>query len=174
MLAVAREKLPAGTPLHLADMTSFTLSARYDAIICAYQGVNHLLSLAAWRSFFGCAYRHLNAGGVLVFDIATVRYLMAMASAAKIVQQFADHYLLIRVHTTDGVLFEWHIEVFERQRDGQYRLLTQVVRMRSFPVKEIRAALRRQFTGIEVIGGDDHSADQHGADRIWLACAKPT
>ena len=174
MLAVAREKLPTGTPLYLADMTSFTLSARFDAIICAYQGINHLLSLAAWRSFFGCAYRHLNAGGVLVFDIATVRYLMTMASAQKIVQQFAGHYLLIKVHTIDGVLFEWHIEVFELQRDGQYRLLTQVVRMRSFPVQEIRAALRRRFTGIEVIGGDDNSADQHGADRIWLACTKPT
>jgi hypothetical protein len=46
--------------------------------------------------------------------------------------------------------------------------------MRSFPVQEIRAALRRRFTGIEVIGGDDNSADQHGADRIWLACTKPT
>jgi hypothetical protein len=78
------------------------------------------------------------------------------------------------VHTVDGVLFEWHIEVFELQRDGQYRLLTQVVRMRSFPVQEIRAALRRRFAGIEVIGGDGNSADQHGADRIWLACTKPT
>lgn len=173
MLAAARDKLPGGTPLYLADMTSFKLSARFDAIICAYQGVNHLLSLAAWKSFFGCAYRHLNAGGVFVFDIATVRYLMTMASTPQIVQPFGGHYLLIRVRTTDGVLFEWHIELFELQRDGRYKLLTQSVRMRSFPVEEIRAMLRRRFTGIEVIGGDGHSVDQDGADRIWLACAKP-
>jgi SAM-dependent methyltransferase len=164
MLAVARDKLPGGTPLYLADMTSFTLSARFDAIVCAYQGVNHLLSLEAWKSFFGCAYRHLNAGGVFVFDIATVRYLMTMASTPKIVQPFAGHYLLIRVRTPNGVVFEWHIEVFELQRDGRYRLLTQIVRMRSFPVADIRAALRRWFTGVEVIGGED---------RIWLACLKP-
>jgi SAM-dependent methyltransferase len=164
MLAVARDKLPGGTPLYLADMTRFTLSARFDAIVCAYQGVNHLLSLEAWKSFFGCAYRHLNAGGVFVFDIATVRYLMTMASTPKIVQPFAGHYLLIRVRTPNGVVFEWHIEVFELQRDGRYRLLTQIVRMRSFPVADIRAALRRWFTGVEVIGGED---------RIWLACLKP-
>jgi hypothetical protein len=36
--------------------------------------------------------------------------------------------------------------------------------MRSFPVGDIRAALRRWFTGVEVIGGED---------RIWLACLKP-
>ena len=52
MLAVARAKLPAGTPLYQADMTSFRLDARFDAVVCAYQGVNHLLSFPAWESFF--------------------------------------------------------------------------------------------------------------------------
>jgi cyclopropane fatty-acyl-phospholipid synthase-like methyltransferase len=107
-------------PLYLADMTSFTLSTRFDAIVCAYQGVNHLLSLSAWQSFFGCAYRHLNPGGMLVFDIATVRYLMTMASIPKVVEQFGDNYLQITVSTTDGARFRWHIDVFELQRDGRY------------------------------------------------------
>src|SRR5690242_21530876 len=64
MLAVAQAKLPAGTPLYQADMTSFRLDARFDAVVCAYQGVNHLLSFPAWESFFRCVYEHLNAGGV--------------------------------------------------------------------------------------------------------------
>src|SRR5215813_6577089 len=63
MLAVARGKLPAGTALYEADMTAFRLRRRFDVIVCAYQGVNHLLSLPDWRRFFDCAYRHLNPGG---------------------------------------------------------------------------------------------------------------
>ena len=55
MLAVAREKLSAAVPLHLADMSSFELGTRFDAIACAYQGVNHLLSFPAWNGFFACA-----------------------------------------------------------------------------------------------------------------------
>src|SRR6266536_6420156 len=47
MLAVARAKLPGDVPLYLADMTSFTLGARFDASVRAYQRVNHLLSLSA-------------------------------------------------------------------------------------------------------------------------------
>jgi SAM-dependent methyltransferase len=172
MLAVARAKLPAGTPLYLADMTSFDLGTRFDAIVCAYQGVNHLLSAAALQSFFGCACRHLNADGILVFDIATVGYLKAMAATPRIVEQFGDNYLQIRVRTADGVLFEWHIEVFELQPDGTYRLLTQVIELRSFPVERIRAALHPWFAGIEVIADDDSCADPDGAGRIWLACAK--
>jgi hypothetical protein len=154
-------------------MTSFTLRTRFDAIVCAYQGVNHLLSFSAWQSFFGCAYRHLNPGGMLVFDIATVRYLMTMASIPKVVEQFGDNYLQITVSTTDGARFRWHIEVFELQRDGRYRLLTQTVEMRSFPVDQVIQALCRRFTDIEVIGGDGLSADRESDGRIWLACARP-
>ena len=172
MLAVAREKLPGGTPLYLADMTSFRLGVTFDVIVCAYQGVNHLLSLAAWKSFFGCAYDHLNDGGVLVFDIAPVGYLARMASSPGIVEQFADNYLLIRVGTADGAVFQWQIEVYELQPDGSYRLLTETVEMRSFPVDRIRAALRRRFTDVETIDPDGSPADPDNQDRIWFACAR--
>jgi len=172
MLAVARAKLPAGTPLYQADMTSFRLDARFDAVVCAYQGVNHLLSFPAWESFFRCVYEHLNAGGVFVFDIATVGHLVRMAGLEKIVQQFGDNYLLIRVHTADGAVFQWRIEVYELQPDGRYRLLTEVVEMTSFPVGRVREALGHWFTGIEVTG-DGGSADPDAEDRIWLTCVKP-
>jgi SAM-dependent methyltransferase len=172
MLAVARAKLPAGTPLYLADMTCFRLDARFDAVVCAYQGVNHLLSFAAWESFFRCVHEHLNVGGVFVFDTATVGYLTRMASIPKIVQQFGDNYSLIRVRTADGAVFEWRIEVYELQPDRQYRLLTQTVELRSFPVDHVRKALDRWFTGIEVTGGDGSSADPDAQDRIWLTCVK--
>lgn len=173
MLAVARAKLPKGTPLHLADMTCFKLNAKFDAIVCAYQGVNHLLSLSAWRDFFGCAYEHLTDGGVFIFDITTVSNLLKMASIPKIVQQFGDNYLLLRVSTVDGLVFEWRVEVFDLQRDGRYRLLTQTVEMRSFPVDIIREALRPRFIDIEVVDSGGSSADEDNEDRIWFVCTKP-
>lgn len=172
MLAVARRKLPAGTPLHLADMAGFDTGASYDAIVCAYQGVNHLLSFAAWTGFFGCAGRHLSPGGVFVFDIASVGYLRAMASAAPAVQEFGGHYLRTRLHMTGAASFEWRIEMFELQPDGKYRLLTQMVEMKSFPVARIRTALGRWFTGVEVIVGDGSAADPDTVDRVWLACVR--
>ena len=172
MLAVAREKLPGRTQLYLADMTSFRLDARFDVIVCAYQGFNHLLSLAAWQSGFDRACEHLNRGGLFLFDIATVSHLDQMASVPQIVQEFAGNYLLIRVRTDDGMVFDWHIEVYELQPDGTYRLLTQTVALRSFPLADIREALRARFSGVEMIS-DGNPADTQREDRIWFVCCKP-
>ena len=166
MLALAREKLPGGTQLYLADMTSFRLNARFDVIVCAYQGLNHLLSLAAWQSCFDRACEHLNRGGLFVFDIATLSHLERMASVPRIVQEFAGNYLLIRVRTADGKVFDWHIEVYELQPDGRYRLLTQTIALRSFPLADIQEALRARFTGVEIIGDGSE-------DRIWFVCRRP-
>jgi SAM-dependent methyltransferase len=172
MLAVARAKLPARTPLYLADMTSFRLDARFDVIVCAYQGLNHLLSLAAWQASFDRACEHLNPGGLFVFDITTVSHLDQMASGPRIVQEFAGHYLLIRVRTADGMVFDWHLEVYELTRDGRYRLLTQTVRLRSFPLADILQALRPRFTGIEILAGDGSGPVSEDEDRVWFACTK--
>lgn len=172
MLAIAREKLPSRTQLHLADMTSFRLEASFDVIICAYQGLNHLLSLAAWRRGFDRAYEHLTPGGLFVFDITTLSHLNKMASTPRIVQEFAGNYLVIRVRTADKMVFDWHIEVYELQHDGRYRLLTQTVRLRSFPLPDIAEALHARFTGIEVLSAG-RSADKATQDRIWFACRKP-
>jgi hypothetical protein len=169
MLAVARGKLPGGTPLYLADMTSFNLGIKFDAAICAYQCINHLLSFQAWESFFGCVREHLNEGGVFVFDIATVGNLMVLASIPKIVQQFGDNYLLIRVRTSDGMIFDWKLEVFELQPDGRYRLLGQTVQTTSFPLADIHQALSGRFAGVTSTDGDGRPAGEDSNGRIWFA-----
>ena len=171
MLAIARGKLPSRTQLHLADMTSFRLEARFDVIVCAYQGLNHLLSLAAWRRGFDRAYEHLTPGGLFVFDITTLSHLRRMASTRRIVQEFEGNYLVIRVRTADRMVFDWHIEVYELQPDGRYRLLTQTVRLRSFPLPDIAEALHARFTGIEVLSAG-RSGDKAIEDRIWFACRR--
>jgi SAM-dependent methyltransferase len=104
MLAIAREKLPPGTPLYLADMRHFELGVNFDAIICVYHGINHLLDFRAWKSFFSCAHMHLNEGGMLIFDILTTNDLKAMASIPEIVQQYGDNYLRTASFQRDSIL----------------------------------------------------------------------
>ena len=171
MLALARPKLPAETPLYCADMSSFELEATFDAIVCVYHGVNHLLDFPDWESFFDRAYDHLNPGGVLLFDIMTVHALKVMARSQPTVQQFDENYLRTTVRPSGEMIFDWDIEVYELQSSGRYNLRTQVIRTAAFPDDKIRKALAGRFSKIitidsdgSVVGGDEN--------RAWYVCTK--
>jgi len=172
MLAVARAKLPAGTPLHLADMSRFSLGLRFDAVICVYHGINHLLGFPAWESFFDCVLEHLNEGGIFIFDVLTLGNLQKMTSSAQTVHRFGDNCLRLTVQTSDGAVFGWNFEVLELQRDGRYKSLTAVVNTTSFPPAQIRAALGERFAGIKMIESDG-SLVGAGENRTWFVCAGP-
>jgi SAM-dependent methyltransferase len=173
MLAVAREKLPEGTPLYLADMSNFRLKTTFDAIICVYHGINHLLDFPDWEGFFDCAYSHLNYGGVLIFDIITLRNLKMMARIQQTVQQFGDNYLLIRVRPSGKAVFDWDVEVFELQPSGRYMLLTEVIRTASFPHDMIRKALFERFSDTSTINSDGSVVNDDNENRTWFVCTKP-
>ncbi len=173
MLAVARQKLPAGTPLYEADMADFKLDARFDAVICIYHSINHLLDFAAWESFFDCARSHLTESGVFIFDINTIGSLKLMAGDQREVQQFGDNYLIIKVRTSDQLVFDWHIDVFELQRNGRYTLVTEVIKTVSFPLGRIRAALRRRFAAVSTIDSGGSAVTDDSGDRTWFVCTGP-
>src|ERR1035438_905754 len=172
MLAVAREKLPTGTALYPADMSSFKLNATFDANVCVYHGINHLLDFSDWESFFDCAYRHLNYGGVLIFDIITVHALEMMAGIRQTVQQFGDNYLRIKVRPSGEVLFDWDIEVYELQSSGRYVLLKEVISTAPFPHDKIRKALGERFPEIITIDSDGSVVNDDNENRTWFVCTK--
>jgi ubiquinone/menaquinone biosynthesis C-methylase UbiE len=170
MLAVARDKLPEGTPLQVADMSRFELGARFDAVFCVYYGVNHLLSFSAWKDFFDCAYRHLNEGGVLAFDTFTMADLEVIAGIPETVQQFGENDLRIRIRVCGEAMFDWEIAVAV-QRDGRRELLTEVIRTAAFPADQIRDALSERFTDIKIIETDGGISEN--GSRVWFVCTRP-
>lgn len=172
MLAIAREKLPAETPLHLADMSGFDLGATFDVAVCAYQGVNHLLDFPSWEGFLDCVHRHLGDGGLFVFDIVTVNHLAMAASIGRRVRRFGDNYVQVKVRAIDEALFEWNIEVFDRQQDGRYKRLRTGFTMRSFPLDTIRDALRQRFTDINAIDSHGNVVGEESEARTWFVCTK--
>jgi hypothetical protein len=154
-------------------MSNFNLSTTFDAIVCVYHGINHLLDFSDWESFFDCAYQHLNGGGVLIFDMITLRDLEVMASGPRTAQQFGDNYLLITVRASDKVIFDWDVEVFERQSSGRYILIPQVIRTTSVPHDKVRKALDERFSKISTIASDGSIVGDDDENRTWFVCTKP-
>jgi SAM-dependent methyltransferase len=67
MLAVARERLPAVT-FHEADMASFDLGKRFDAVVCMFSSIGYVRTEEQLRSAIASMGRHLEPGGVLVVE----------------------------------------------------------------------------------------------------------
>ena len=66
-LEEARQRVPDGHFV-AADMRSFQLDARFDRIVCPYNGVYCLLEPADLRAMLRRVHEHLVPGGLFVFD----------------------------------------------------------------------------------------------------------
>jgi SAM-dependent methyltransferase len=67
MLAVARERLP-DVSFHEADMVSFDLGKRFNAVVCMFSSIGYVKTEERLRSAAAAFARHLQPGGVLVVE----------------------------------------------------------------------------------------------------------
>ena len=67
MLEVARERCPA-VPFTRADMTSFDLGTRFDAVVCLFSAIGYASSAELLDAAVRTMARHLAPGGVVVVE----------------------------------------------------------------------------------------------------------
>ena len=70
MLDLARTKVPSAR-LVQGDITSIELADRFDAVLCVFDSINHLLDFAQWEAVFDRAREHLTPRGLFLFDMNT-------------------------------------------------------------------------------------------------------
>lgn len=70
MLTIASEKLDS-TELVCSDMSKLVLPRKYDAFLCMIDGLNYVITPKAVMNTFINVKKHLNDGGVFVFDISS-------------------------------------------------------------------------------------------------------
>jgi SAM-dependent methyltransferase len=169
MLAVARRKLP-GVELVQGDMTAVRLGRRFDAVLCLYDSVNHLLRWRDWEAFVQTARAHLERGGVLVFDVNTEARLAGLAAAPPLVQWFDGNLLLVDVVAAGKHLVDWRLRVFERTGEARYRLHESTISERSYPRERIRAGLERRFRRVRVVD-PLRARPSARSGRLWFICS---
>lgn len=67
LLAVARERLP-DVAFHHADMTSFELGRRFDAVTCLFSAIGYVVTEEKLCAALAAMARHLEPGGVLIVE----------------------------------------------------------------------------------------------------------
>jgi ubiquinone/menaquinone biosynthesis C-methylase UbiE len=76
MLSVAARKLPKGTGLWCQDARTLALPGPpFDCCLCLFDSLNYLLEPAQLQAAMAAVFRHLNPGGLFIFDMNAVRAL---------------------------------------------------------------------------------------------------
>ena len=150
MLAIARKKLPHVRFIR-QDITRFRLAARFDAIICVFDSINHLLRPADWWKVFSLVARHLNKDGLFIFDVNTSGKLHRLAEGPAWEKWFGRHLAIIRVNAQRGGTFEWDVKIFEHERRDDYKLLHEKIQEIALPKRQILESLRRHFRQVKAL-----------------------
>jgi SAM-dependent methyltransferase len=168
MLALARKKFPHVHFFH-QDMTTFQIRPRFDAIVCAFDSINHLLRFADWERTFRSVQRHLNAGGLFIFDVNTLGKLQRLAQGPAWEKWFDRDLVIIKVAAAPRNQYIWDVKIFEHQRRERYDLIHDEIPEAAFPLRRIVGALRVKFDSVKVLDPFGARASDR-SERLYFVC----
>jgi SAM-dependent methyltransferase len=148
MLSVAAGTVPAAR-LELADITAFTLPARFDVVICMFDTLNHVPSFAGWLSLFDRVHAHLAPDGLFIFDVNTAGRLRRLHGGPPFLDEFDGNVVIMTVRSAGGPLSLWETRIFEHQGDELYRLHHERIHELGVPLAQIHGALATRFELLE-------------------------
>lgn len=157
--------------LVLWDMTSFDLKMTFDTILCNYNSICHLLKWEQWQSFFNIANKHLDKGGLLIFDINTIYEFENITRDFAQFYNFWEDTVCLEMFKKDWI-YEWLVKIFKKSDDWKYDLIQEIVRENSFPINKIKKELKdKWFEILEMI--DYHYWEVTAqSERVYFICKK--
>ncbi len=167
MIRIARQKLP-NIEMYVEDMTLFKLQRKFDAIICVFDSVNHLLNFEAWEALFDRAKEHLNHGGVFIMDVNTIEKLenFVMLPPHKI--DLKEGYQVAKVIKDENEIYHWRLDIHTLE-GSEDKISENDIPEVAFPLQQVEDALSRRFKSIDRFTPSGEVADE-SAYRIYFAC----
>ncbi|MGC1419707.1 MAG: class I SAM-dependent methyltransferase [Acidimicrobiales bacterium] len=148
MLDYATRRCPSAR-LHLGDMTSFSLSEKFDVVLCVFDTLNHVETFVGWQSVFEGVRHHLHAHGIFIFDVNTLGRLRQLGEMAPWVHHFDENTLIMDVEFDGHSMSQWDIRVFEQQYGNHFVLHHETIPELGVPLAQIREALDARFELLE-------------------------
>jgi SAM-dependent methyltransferase len=165
MLDEARKHLP-GTRLDQADMRTFDLSVRFDAVTCLFSSIGYMKGVEELDAAVAAMARHLDAGGVFVLDGWVRPDAWREGGAAHIEVAESDRVKVARVGRSrrDGVTTVLDMHHLIVTDDGiEYQVDRHELTL--FSPEQYEAALRGAGLTFEVVDSPMDGRDRYVARR---------
>jgi SAM-dependent methyltransferase len=168
MLALARKKLPH-VRFFRQEMTSFQIAQRFDAVVCVFDSINHLLRFAEWEKTFRRVAQHVKHGGLFIFDVNTLGKLQRLAESPSWEKWFDRDLAIIKVTGGEQGKFAWDVKIFEHQNQNSYKLIHENIPEIAFPMRRILSSLREPFEEVKVFDPFGAKATDQ-SERLYFVC----
>lgn len=169
MLDHARKRMPE-TEFILANMADFKIGLKFDAILCIYDSINHLIHFSDWQKMFAKVAEHLEPQGLFIFDMNTVEFLNKLNTSDASVSNFSDNTMTIGAEPNKDAITTLKVEVLERKSDGTSQLHKTDIPEMSFSIPKVQESLEKHF---EVLGklGEQRFTDWTSTDnKVVFVC----
>lgn len=181
MLEVARRQLQrqaadiqSQVSFSQADIRHFDLGRRFDCVISLFHVISYLPTLADIRQTFQRVNRHLQPGGVFVFDVWYAPAVLTAKPETRVKRMANQDIAVTRI--AEPV---WHpnecwvdvcYKVFIRdlKTDRLDELETEIHRMRYLSLPEI--ALLAELCGLEVVHTGEWLTHNPPSEKTWGVC----
>ena len=170
MLDAARAKVPAARLIE-ADMRTFALGERFDAVICVFDTLNHVERFEDWRRVFERAATHLRDGGLFAFDVNTIGQLRRLGAAGPWTRDLAGVRITQDVECHADGRSTWHVWIDELLDDGRRIRHHERIAELGVPLTAIAGALAGTFTILEC-SDDDSGTPDDGSVRAYFLCRR--
>jgi len=170
MLERARTKLP-GADLYRGSIAGYDLGRTFDSIICVFDTINHLTRLTDWRRLLTSTHKHLNPGGLFIFDMNTTGRLRGTAASPAYIQRFDHHSTFhLRASMVARNTIEWYAAVEIPQPNGAIQVHEEYIKEASFPIQEVQLELKD--AGFQILDSFDHThfPPSDASDRVYFVC----
>jgi SAM-dependent methyltransferase len=146
---IARRKHPAGR-FTLADMTSFDLGRRYDAVICMFSSIGYLLTIDRVEQAIARFHQHLAPLGVIVVEPWFPPDILQAGYVSTNEAQNGDVHVVRRSRTevVDRTLSRFVFD-YDITEHGRTRHVSEVHELGLFTVEQMRGAFERNGLVVE-------------------------
>jgi len=148
MLARARARVPQARLIE-GDIAAFDLHERFDAVICVFDTLNHLISFESWRALFERAAAHLHEGGLFAFDVNTVGQLRRLGAGPPWERELPGATITQEVEWLGAGRSIWHVLIREHLDGARSRGHHERIGELGVELARIEAALDRDFIALE-------------------------
>ncbi len=155
------------------DMCDFELYGTVGAVVCCLDGVNHIMEPADLARCFSLVHNYLDPDGLFIFDVNTpYKFKNIYADNDYVLEEDGAVCVWRNRLQGDGVQCDFHLTVFDRQRDGRYTRQDGVQSERCYGEEELRELLTS--AGFEVLGffGGLDLSEPHDTTERWHVAAR--